>query len=103
MGFCCGCPFLAAAVIALVHLWRRGGESGKKVALAGASILILFIGLAIYSEGRYIMLEEGIVMDACDGNAAGVAWRLRMGGSAKAKTDNDLSALGCASTNGHVE
>ena len=90
------------AVWVLALLWRRGGVA-KKVAWTGVAMLALFVGLAVYSTLRYVDLEEGVVMDACNGRAAVLEQRLRGGGNPNAKTDEGLGALDCATTNGHVE
>ena len=103
MGFCCGSPVVLVAAYLLWRLWRGGSNVGRGVALGCGTVLGALVCLVIYSEGRYIVLEEGTVMAACDGDAEEVRWRLRLGASANAKTDNGLGALECAETNGHVK
>ena len=102
MSLCCSCPVVVGLTIVFAILWRRGGTVARGVALGGSAFLALMVGLAIYSEGRYIVLDEGLVIDACAGDTAGVLWRLDHGGSPNAKTDDGLGALECATTNGHV-
>ena len=103
MGFCCGGPVVLVAAFLLWRLWCGGSDVGRGVALGCGAVLGALVVLAIYSTGRYIVLDEGIVMAACEGDAADVRWRLSLGASANAKTDNSLGALECAATNGHVE
>ena len=102
MELCCGGPVILVAAFLLWRLWRGGGNVGRGVALGCGTVLGVFVLLVVYAEGRYIVLDEGIVQAACEGDAAGVRWRLALGASASTKDDNGLGALSCAATNGHV-
>lgn len=100
-GFCCGVPLLVLWYVGLA-LVRRARALPKWGFVVAGLLPLPFVGLVAYSEGRYIVLDEGIVSAGCEGDAAQIERLIAWGADPNKPDDDGGLALPCAVTNGHV-